>query len=189
VSERTFAYSIDRDDLIESVSDSWLEFARENRAPELTREHVVGQILWRFVAGRETRLLYEDLFLKVRTRAESLALPFRCDSPDRFRFMRLMLDAGPRDSIDCRGILIREQQRPYLSILDQAFPRTNDSLPMCSCCNRIHAFGTQWLDAEDAIRRLDLFDSASLPQLEYAVCDACAAINRSTPNDGADVVP
>ena len=52
-----FAYSIDRQDALTSVSDSWLEFARENGAKKLTRDFVVGQPLWRFIAGRETRLL------------------------------------------------------------------------------------------------------------------------------------
>lgn len=184
MSERTFAYSIDREDIVTSVSDSWVEFARENRAPELTRDHVVGQCLWQFVGGRETRLLYEDLFLRVRTRTGSIKLPFRCDSPDRFRFMRLVLESGPRDSIECRGILVREQERPFFSILAKAFPRTDATLPMCSLCKRIYAFGTQWLDTEDAIRQLDLFESPKLPQLEYTVCDECAAMNRQTP-DGA----
>ena len=63
--EREFSYSIDRDDTIASVSDSWLEFARENQASELTRDRVVGRRLWSFIAGRETRLLYEDVFLKL----------------------------------------------------------------------------------------------------------------------------
>ena len=185
--DRSFDYAIDRDDRIASVSDPWLEFARENRAFDLTRECVVGQSLWRFVAGEETRRLYEGLFHKVRSRAESISLPFRCDSPDRFRFMRLRLESGPRGSIDCRGVLLREQERPVFSILDRAFPRTEAHLPMCSLCKRVLAYGTRWIELEDAIRELHLFDATEVPEVDYSVCDDCAGTERPTP-DGAAAV-
>lgn len=184
MSDRVSAYTIDRDDRLVSVSDSWLEFACENQAPELTRERVVGESLWSFIAGAETRLLFEDVFDHVRTLGEPVALPFRCDSPDRFRFMRLELEAGEQDSIDCKAILVREQARPFYSILDRAFPRTRESLPICSFCKKIYAFQTQWLELEDAIRRLDLFDSAQLPELAQTVCDDCSSGTRRSA-DGA----
>lgn len=175
--ERAYAYAIDRDDIVSSVSDDWLEFARENRASSLTRDHVVGASLWKFIAGLETRLLYEGLFRRVRRSAEIIELPFRCDSPDRFRFMRLALAPGTEDSIECEGILLREQERPYYSILDRVFPRSQERLTMCSLCKRIHAFDLRWLELEDAIHQLDLFDSAQLPEIDYAVCDECAAVD------------
>ena len=107
----SFVYSIDHNDSLLYVDEPWLAFARENRAPELTRDHVLGRSLWEFVAGAETRLLYESLFLKLRTSSGSIELPFRCDSPDRFRFMRLILESGPRESIRMTGILERERER------------------------------------------------------------------------------
>jgi hypothetical protein len=179
-----FPYAIDREDRIVSVGESWLAFAEENRASELTRERVLGRSLWSFVAGSETRLLYREVFRRVRTRAESAELPFRCDSPECFRFMRLRLDPGPRDSIRCRGITVREQARPFFSILDRAFPRSDSTLDMCSFCKKIGAFGSEWLEAEDAIRRLNLFESARLPRLEHVVCPSCASVCRAEP-DGA----
>jgi hypothetical protein len=182
--DRIFAYSIDQDDSVASVSEAWLEFARANRAPELTRDAVLGESLWRFVAGGETRRLYEDLFVRTRGSGESFELPFRCDSPDRFRFMRLTLEPGPRNAIHFEGILVREQERPFYSILDRAFPGSGSSLRMCSLCKKIYAFETHWLELEDAIRELGLFDSSSLPEIEYAVCEGCTSAHRRTP-DGA----
>ncbi len=180
-----FDYSIDRDDAIASVDDAWLEFARANRAPELTRDFVVGQPLWRFIAGDETQLLYRDLFQQVRTRSKAIELPFRCDSPDRFRFMQLTIAPGPDDSIQLRGVLVREQERPALSILDRAFPRTRTTLPICSLCKKIYVFEARWVELEDAIRQLELFDSRSLPALRHSVCDACASAGRRTPGGAA----
>jgi len=184
--ERVFAYAIDRDDAVASVSDDWLAFAVENRATDLTRDRVVGRALWDFIAGTETRLLYEGLFRRVREGAEHIELPFRCDSPDRFRFMRLLLAPGSEGSIQCEGVLLREQKRPYYSILDRVFTRSHERITMCSLCKRIHAFELRWLELEDAIRELDLFDSADLPEVTYAVCDACASIDGITPDGAAN---
>jgi hypothetical protein len=185
VDERAFAYSIDAKDRVVALSDAWLEFARENRASELTRERVIGQPLWSFVSGRETRRLYEDVFVRARSRRESIELPFRCDSPDRFRFMRLLVSPGSGEGIECVGVLIREQQRPFFPILDRAFPRTSVSLPMCSLCKRIYAFRTRWLELEDAIRELDLFGQKELPRIDYVVCDGCVPPNRLTQGGAA----
>lgn len=183
--ERAFAYSIDARDTIVTLSDAWLEFARENRAPELTREEVIGKPLWDFVAGEETRRLYEDVFVRVRGRDETIELPFRCDSPDRFRFMRLLLRPWSGDGIECVGVLIREQQRPVFSILDRAFPRTSASLLMCSLCKRIYAFGSRWLELEDAIHELDLFGKSELPRIDYVVCEGCVPPRRLTQGGAA----
>lgn len=185
MTQRVFAYSIDREDRLAAVSEPWLDFARENRAPDLIRERVVGRSLWGFIAGLETRMLYEGLFRRVRSTRETVELPFRCDSPDRFRFMRLRLAPGPEDGILCEGVLVREQERPYYSILDRVFPRTRELLTMCSLCKRIHAFGLRWLELEDAIEQLDLFDSAALPEIAYAVCDECASLDGLTQGGSA----
>jgi hypothetical protein len=77
-----------------------------------------------------------------------------------------------------------EQERPFYSILDRAFPRNGSSLRMCSLCRNIYAFETHWLRLEDAIRALSLFDSSSLPEIEYTVCEGCASAHSRTP-DGA----
>ena len=175
VSDRVFAYSIDRNDAIHSVSDNWLEFARANRASELTRESLIGHSLWKFICGRDTRVLYENLFARIRQDAATFELPFRCDSPDRFRFMQLTLMPGAGAAIHLRGVLIREQERPFYSILDRAFPRTESRLPMCSLCKRIYAYGSRWLELEDAVVQLELFGPTHLPELDYTVCHECRA--------------
>jgi hypothetical protein len=51
---------------------------------------------------------------------------------------------------------------------------------MCSLCKRILAREARWLEVQDAIRELDLFDSASLPELEYVICDDCGMPQKHT---------
>lgn len=176
-------YELDAADCISFVSESWLDFARGNGAPELTRERVLGHPLWAFVAGDETRRVYEAIFERVRRMERPVVVPFRCDSPDRFRFMELAIQPSAAGRMECRATLVREQTRPFFSILDRAFPRSERSLPMCSFCRRILVAGAEWLEAEAAVARLDLFDSTRLPRLEYRVCDGCAAVARPGGDD------
>ena len=55
---------------------------------------------------------------------------------------------------------------------------------MCSLCKRIYAYDSIWLELEEGIRRLDVFDSPKAPDLDYTVCPVCIEQARSSP-DGA----
>ena len=178
------AYTLDHLNRVIDVDDAWLQYAQENRAPELTRERVVGRSVLGFVGGKATRRLYEALYRRVRAGAGPVEIPFRCDSPNRFRFMNLVLRAGRQGIIECEGVLIREQDRPYFSILDRYFPRSDERLPTCSLCKRIQAYGSRWLVLEEAIRELKLFGSLNAPHLEQTVCDECRASLVEPSHDG-----
>ena len=67
----------------------------------------------------------------------------------------------------------------------RAFPRSRRKLAMCSLCKRVQILGTQWVSAEDAVRRLDLFDVAEPPQLRYVVCDGCDRLATGSGAPGA----
>ena len=174
-----FVYGVDASDTIRSLGDAWLAFARENGAPELTRDTVLGRSLWEFVTGDTSRELYDLIFARVRRERQLVVLPFRCDSPERFRFMQLVVAPGSGAALELRGELIREQARPYLPILDRILPRSVEALPMCSICLKIRIHGSQWVEAEQAVERLSLFESARIPPLDYRVCEECARRARA----------
>lgn len=172
----SFDYSVDARDTVTSVSDAWTAFARENGAPHLGPETVVGRALWEFVAGESTRVLYEMIFHRVRRRRTRVTLPFRCDSPDRFRFMELLVEPGEADALDLRGVLIREQARPHLPLLDFGLPRSEVELVVCSVCLRVLVHGTRWTDTDEAVARLGIFETDTQPKLWYSVCEDCRAL-------------
>ncbi len=178
-----FVYGVDASDTIRSLGDAWLAFARENGAPELTRDAVLGRSLWEFVAGDTTRELYDLIFARVRRERQPVVVPFRCDSPERFRFMQLVVAPASGAALELRGELIREQARPYLPILDRILPRSLEALPMCSVCLRIRIHGSEWVEAEQAVERLALFDSARIPPLDYRVCEDC--VRRACPPESS----
>jgi hypothetical protein len=168
----TCSYVIDDRDVLVSVDDAWLDFARDNSAPELTRSFVTGRSIWDFIAGDQTRELYARLFASVRSADSPRTFPFRCDSPTLHRFMELRLVPAVASAIELRGTLLRERVRVYCPILDRALGTADYSFPACSLCNRIFAFGS-WLEADEAVRRLGAFDTDRPPGLEYTVCEVC----------------
>jgi hypothetical protein len=178
-----FDYAVDGDDIIVSVGDDWLKFARDNGAPELSRNSVIGHSLWEYVSGNSTRELYEVIFRRARDERRTLVLPFRCDSPDRFRFMQLAIESGEGPELRLTGRLLREQPRPYLKLLDRLVTRSSDPLGICSVCLRVQILDTTWVEAQEAVERLRLFDSVELPLLDFRVCGDCVEIARGLGND------
>lgn len=181
-----YAYSIDASHAIVAVNEAWLRFARENGAKHLTRERVLGRPLWEFIAGEDTRSLYELLFERARERGATLAVPFRCDSPDRFRFMSLEIAPGSAGGIDLGGVLLREQARPHIAWLDALGPRSaRPVFPMCSLCKRIFVQGG-WSEPEIAVTKLSMLESDAPPGFAQGVCERC---RRSALRDAAASAP
>jgi len=174
----TYHYSIDADDRLVVVSDTWLAFARENDAPELTRDQVLGRPLWRFVSGSETTEIYQLLFDWVRSCGAQVKVPFRCDSPDQIRFMCLHLNRSEGQGIDMAAVLERVVPRTGLRLLERMATRADYSFEICSFCRRIFAFGA-WLEPEQAVERLGWLESETPPQLEDGICEPCQRKNRA----------
>lgn len=173
-----YGYSVDGRDRLIRVDDAWLRFATENDAPQLTRDFVCGRPIWDFISGSDTRVLYELLFERVRADGLERRVPFRCDSPNLFRFMELQLGPGEDDGIDLCGVLVREQSRVYCPLLDRALPKGLYRFPACSVCRRVFAYG-EWLEAEEAIQKLGAFESSRPPALEHAICDPCRILMKA----------
>ncbi|HEY6554556.1 MAG TPA: sensor histidine kinase, partial [Vicinamibacteria bacterium] len=110
---------LDAADTIIAVDEAWLDFARANGAPELTREAVVGRPLRPFIAGAETGELATLLVATARRGGAALVVPFRCDSVDERRFMTMTLaaEAGGGVHVCCR--LDRAETRAAVPLLDR----------------------------------------------------------------------
>jgi len=168
---RTFIYQIDSDDRIVDVNDDWLSFGAEN-VYNLSQDLVVNKLLWNFIAGNETRYLYKVMLDKVRTNRVKFKVPFRCDSPDCRRFMELEVFSPNEKLIEFRCRVVKLEFRPAISLLDINTDRSNEFVTMCGWCKKIYV-SAQWLEIEDAITELDLFEAAKLPQLTHGICLSC----------------
>lgn len=129
-------YSVSADDHIVSLAGNWLPFAKENDAIEFSQSRVVGESIWNFIAGPEIRHLYKLIFTEVRQRRPEIAVPFRCDSPTKRRFMELRIvrlhDAG----LNLMSCLLKEEERPYQVLLDSKVD-SSWLVTICSWCKRI----------------------------------------------------
>lgn len=167
-----FRYELDAADRILRVDAAWLRFAWDNEAAELTAARVVGRSIWEFVSGGETRHLYRMLFDAART-GRPLRIPFRCDAPDRRRYMELQIEPTEAQGLRLTGRLLREELRPPVALLEADRPREGGFVVICSWCKRIRTEPGAWEEVEEAVRKLGLFDEAALPGLSHGICADC----------------
>lgn len=170
---RVFVYCIDHADHIVSVDEPWLNFASENGAPELTREEVNNTELWRFISDPDTRLIYRLLFDAVRTRMQPVSISYRCDSPTVRRYMELTCSPRPRLGIEIRSRIVREEPRPYVSVLDVNQSRSRSMITICAWCKQCQVSEFDWREIEDAVPDLEAFTDSSLPQVSHGMCPTC----------------
>jgi hypothetical protein len=180
--DRRFTYSVDADNRITAVSDSWLQFAVANGEAGLKRENVIGTRLADWIIHDETRHLYLCLMDKVRAEQQALTVHYRCDAPALRRFMQLQISPGRGGAIDFISELVREEERPVPALLDADRPKGAGQLQMCSWCKKICVGEDRWLEVEDAVDAMHLFEAASVPDISHTICPDCHAAVIATMN-------
>ena len=172
--DNIFWYQIDSRDIIISISDNWWTFAYENSwKKEPNHEEVVGRSLWDFILGNETQHLYAEVFRKVRAGKRGRPIPFRCDSPSERRFLELKLKLLHDDQIEITSTILRTENRKPLRFIDNQTPRTTDLIRICSMCKKIDIAQNQWLEIEEALGILKLFEEDKVPSLTHGLCPDC----------------
>jgi hypothetical protein len=172
---RIFIWVIDAADHLISVNEAWLAFARENGAPSLSREAVLMQPLRNFIADRETWHLTNIILTNIRAGKSCAPLLFRCDSPGCRRFLEMELALLPQAAVEFRSRVIKEEPRSRFGLLDPEIDRSGAFLRICSWCKRIYLEGSGWVEAEVAVKALNLFDGGRMPALTHGICETCLA--------------
>jgi hypothetical protein len=170
----TCVYCIDGADRIVSVDAAWDAFALANDGAHLVQSRVLQQPLWDYITGLETRLIYTHLLDSVRRQGHSLTFPFRCDAPGRRRYMEMRMTPRPAGGCAFHSSVMREEPRAPVPLLDASQPRRKDVVAQCSWCKKIDAGTGRWIEVEQAVTRLHLFEDRPLPQLLHTICKECA---------------
>jgi hypothetical protein len=170
---REFEYLIDASDRFVSANAHWFDFAKENGAHALTAENCAGRLLWEFISDATTRHLYKVLVKPVRERGEVRTVPYRCDSPDRRRYMEMTISNARQGGVLFRSRIIREEQREAVPLLAVRGKRSDDLVAMCSWCKKVRVREVEWLEIEAAVRELQLFHEMELPRITHTICDRC----------------
>ena len=176
-SAKKFEYRVDGDDRIAEVSSSWLAFAQENGAHELTEASIVGHDLWDFISGEEAIELYRKIHARVRGRDQVVVIPFRCDSPTIRRDMQLIVSGDTDDDyVHYTSNIVRASTQPYLALLDSTRIRQDARLWMCSCCKKVLLEPDGWIDIEEFSDRIQLNARRILPQCHHTLCSTCGKL-------------
>ena len=176
MSSTTYEYTIDGDDVIRHVNDAWKDFALENHGQVLA-DGVVGSWLWQHLAGREVKPLYRALVERVRDRQVRIEVPFRCDAPDLRRHMALELIPLPASAVRFSCRVVTEEPLAPVKVLDPSLESDpHRMIRMCAWCKRIEGGAGDWLELEEALSDLELFQMETVPGITHGVCPECQSV-------------
>ena len=166
-------YSIDAGGVIAAVDERWADFFRENSPAGDRMREPKGTLLWSHISDPTTVHLYEVMLSRVRRTGKPLVVPFRCDAPDRRRYMEMKIDALPGGAIRFTTVLLREEPRRWMPLVEPR-PRFSAKLVrMCGWCKRVAV--PDWVEVEEAVRRLNWFEpETEVPGVTHTICDTCA---------------
>jgi hypothetical protein len=173
-------YQIGHDDVIDYVNDAWGRFAIDNNAPSLSLD-VLGTSLWDHIAGGDVAQIYRELIARARAKMAAITVPFRCDSPERYRKMRLEIAPLSAGRIEFRATLDSEGEYvKSVNLLRRTTGVKSESfLLICAWCKAVSRDGV-WRPLEVVADELDLLLQESPPQLTHGICDVCDAEYRRT---------
>jgi hypothetical protein len=166
-------YRIDIEDRLAEFNDGWLAFAQANGGHALHPSNILGRSLWDFVADAETSHLYQVMVQRLRQGGPPTRFRFRCDAPDRRRLLAMEITGDKAGGIQFSVSSVLEDPRVSLSLLDPAHPRAEHLLTMCSWCKRARLPPERWVEIEQAVEELNLFDDSPLPGVTHGICPAC----------------
>jgi hypothetical protein len=164
-------YRVNDRDEITYVDEGWGWFAQANDAPNLTGPQVLGRSLWDFISDATTHQLYRQVLDRVRL-GFPVQFPLRCDGPSCRRWLEMSITSFEIGQIEFMTRLVRLEVREPVLLLAQVEARSNELLRACGWCNRVH-IGDAWVEVENAIQQLRLFEWPRLPQLTHGICEMC----------------
>ena len=168
-----FEYHIDEKDQISYVNAAWIDFSKENQAKHLSLPEILGRSLWANINNRETEAVYQIILNNVRKKGIEFVIPFRADSPDKRRFVELHISPLENNSVRFNSILLDEESRSYVTMLDSSIKRKSGFIIICSWCKMVNVSRDHWIDIEAAVKFLNLFNSAPYPKLSHRICPGC----------------
>ena len=173
-----YVYEVDDKDRIVSVDTQWLSFAKNNGAVYLTRNYILGQNLYSFIAGRKLGELYERLLRAARQTGKYMEIPFRCDGPSVRRYMELDIEPTANNYVKLTGRILKRKSRRRVPIFDLPYILNGQWQICCSVCRGLMREDGSWNEAEEVLANPYDEPPDGLPQLSYDVCPACTSIMK-----------
>jgi hypothetical protein len=173
--DQVIIYWVDTSNRIVKVNQAWHELALLNQVDHLREKIVLGMPLWGFIRGREMQYLFEVMLDKVRQGLGPIVFPFRCDAPDRRRFMEQTIKKAGDGLVEVSSRLLKEELREPIALLaeENLGERSSQMIYCCGWCKKFELSAGQWVEAEHVMKELDLCAGASLPRISHGACPDC----------------
>jgi len=173
-------YSIDANDIVTDVGRDWADFARDNDAPELVVP-APDRSLWTYfespvgpLGSDGIRDLWWLLIERVRLLRRGAEVPFRCDAPHARRWFDLTITPEANGRVHFRSVLVFEQARAPVALLDLHSERDHGLPPVlvCGWCGQ-GRHGSLWIDIEELVVAARLLERESMPPISHGICASC----------------
>lgn len=143
----------------------------------------VGGNFLQAISDMSLRELFRMIIARVRETGQSMIFSLRCDTAElkRLSYVRVGLHqtaAGSRVEV-VNGTLQETKHRIRLTLLDDEVPRGPEILMICSWCKQVKLAGGRWVEVEEAMQELQLFEQRVLPRLSHGMCPTCAEAVRA----------
>lgn len=179
INETCIQYQISESNQLIYVNEAWQQAVATDGYPELQRNFILNRNLFEFIADSSTRMIYQDLLQRVRS-GHLVSFSFRCDTPGQRRWMSMTIRRLEKGAVEFSTYILRRENRLPVPLLDSAQLRTGTFLHMCSWCKQIKIDVNQWVEVEEAVANLHLFEQPLLPELSHGICPGCLVSLKKT---------
>lgn len=164
-------YRVNDQDEIALVNEEWDRFAAANVGERFASAQVLQRSLWDFIIDPTTRELYRQVLKQIR-QGRSLRFTFRCDSPTCRRLLEMHIAREEDGTVEFRTRTLSEVDRQSPILLESDIARSDELLRMCGWCKKVFV-GDAWVEVEEAVVRLQLFEHTLLPSMTHGICEPC----------------
>lgn len=166
-------YVIDAHDRILALNDAYLSDASAGHPAgdqrDAVRRALIGQVLWDVIPG--VAEWYLPLVRRAREDGRALCFPFRCDTPELRRLMRMRITPDATGIVAFESAIVRVQPRERVELMTASGESGPAAVTMCSWCKRVDAAGA-WVEVEEAMEQIGAEDDR-LPLVSHGICPRC----------------
>jgi hypothetical protein len=170
--QHSIIYRINLRDEILFVNDIWNQVVSAHSDSSLLEQNILGRAIWEFINDNLTRDFYKEIIQSVR-RNKPARFNFRCDSPSTRRLMEMDITRQTNEQVQFESKIIRAEKRPFQRMLDSGALRSDKIIISCSWCKKVNIEKDIWLEIEDAVSAMGIFENAKLPNISHGICKEC----------------
>lgn len=183
---QNISYWLDSKNIICKVDDTWdTHMDSSSWAERASSDTIIGKHLFDFVCDDVTRMYIATMIESVRVIPRTIVRPYRCDSPDRKRYMKMIISPERNGGVCVSHELVREEPLPkpvnFKTVSGKEIELNSNSYPglsgvgyliRCSICNSLKNRKTGSWHEVDTLTEVNIDTTKPLNVL-YGVCPNC----------------